>query len=377
MLASLLLALVLVACGAKTGLEVPEGMDAGAPDAGEPPDAGDIDAGPLPEECAPQAVPLARRRVEVMFAIDRSSSMTLTPEGEAAMDPIESRWIALREALRGALTGRDANLGVGAVFYPDARVFGGGIETACLVHEEIDLPAATNNASALMEMFQELSPPAGATPTAPALEVVDRLFSSRGDREVARFVVLATDGGPNCNPEPAVPPPACVCTGVDPNTCDPAMNPSAAFGCLDDARSVMAIERIANDDVPVYVVGITDEEDRPEFRATLDLLAVAGGRPQPDGDTRYYDVTSAEELAAAMGQITDSISRCTFYLPLGWRITTVQELSIDGVPVARDPLRAEGWDLTDVERGEVTLFGRACDAGETGTITALPVCDEG
>jgi len=374
----LLLTLLSLGCGAKTGLEVAPGMDAGRRDAGAPPprpDAGRPDAGPVPEECAPQPVALARRRVEVLFVIDRSSSMTQTPDGEIAETPIESRWIALREALREALVGRDDGLGVGALFYPDTFFFGGNIESNCQVREEIDLPIAFGNGEALIAQFAERSPPQGATPTARALEVADRLFSSRGDREVARFVVLATDGGPNCNPEPATPPPACVCTGLDPMTCDPEENPTAAYTCLDDEGSLTAVERIANDDVPVFVVGITDEEDRPELRETLDVLARAGGRPR-SGETAYYDVTSAGELAEAMGTITDSISRCTFYLPLGWRVSTVEELSIEGVPLGRDPTRREGWDLTDAERGEVTLYGAACDAGAAPgvTITALPAC---
>ncbi len=373
--------ILLAGCGARTDLDVAPGRDAGPfdagprPDGGAAPDAGDVDGGPPPPECVPEApVVLARRRVELLFVIDRSSSMTSRPDGEPASDPIDSRWIALREALRGALIGRDDDFGVGAIFYPDTAIFGGSIELACSVREEIDLPVAFGNGEALIAEFEARSPPQGATPTAVALEQADRLFSSLDDREVARFVVLATDGGPNCNPTPEPAPPACVCVSTEPLVCDPAENPAAGYYCLDDARSVRAVQRIANDDVPVFVIGITDEEDRPELRATLDSLAVAGGRPQTSGPTRYYDVRNAEQLAQAMSVVTDSISRCTFYLPVGWQIAEVEELTIDGNPVPRDRTRTDGWDLTDPERGELTLYGSACDAGATATLRALPVC---
>ncbi|MEI8255313.1 MAG: hypothetical protein WCJ30_06520, partial [Deltaproteobacteria bacterium] len=70
--------------------------------------------------------------------------------------------------------------------------------------------------------------------TAGALGVAGTALGAVTDRSVARYVVIATDGGPNCNI--ALPVETCTCfDGVPPCA---AFQDEARYACLDDARTV-------------------------------------------------------------------------------------------------------------------------------------------
>lgn len=69
-----------------------------------------------------------------------------------------------------------------------------------------------------------------------------------------------------------------------------------------------------------------------------------------------------------MREITDSVSRCTLYLAPGSEIRDDDVLLLRGREFARDPSQTEGWDLTDRDAGEVTLFGEACELVADGAV---------
>ena len=86
--------LLVTACGAKTGLLIPEEdvgvvVDADEEDA----DVGDADVEDAESDsCIPEPVNLDRQRAQVMFIIDRSSSMSWTLEGNLASPWEDRRW---------------------------------------------------------------------------------------------------------------------------------------------------------------------------------------------------------------------------------------------------------------------------------------------
>jgi len=366
-------ALLLLGCGAKTGLKIPDAGD--APDAGWD---GGYDSGVDAGECLPEPVVLQRRGAQVMFTIDRSNSMddtldgqTITPGGPP------SRWTILDEALIGALEGRDPLLEIGAKFYPS--VFGDIPPDmpmlACAVDMGIDVPPGRGRLGRIRELFETTSP-AGGTPTAAALNEVARFYASRPAPGVPRFVVLATDGGPNCSPDPPVDHRMCLCTG-NPGDCDdPVFGP---LNCIDDVRTIEVIRRLNEDlSIPVYVIGI-DDPTRPDLADVLDQMAIAGGRPlgEDEADRRFYSVGEREELESALNTIADTIARCVFEVspvpPPGSRV----ELAVDGVIIPRDGTRSEGWDFTAPDASEITIFGGACErvTASDGEVTAEILCD--
>ncbi|MBI5516280.1 MAG: VWA domain-containing protein [Deltaproteobacteria bacterium] len=304
-----------LACGARTGLEAPPTPDAGPPDAAE---------------CAPGVHTAAARRAEVFFVLDRSGSMGYTlPDGR-------TRARALHDGLRATLPAVEATLPFGAIIFP-----GNGRE--CEVDPEPEVPLATRNAARLLATYEAVRVN-GGTPTWAALQVARRVFSSSTD--AARFLVLATDGGPSCNP--ALTGRAC--------RCEVPGLPCRVGECIDDLRTAEALSALARDGVPTYLVGI-DDPRRPELLSVLDALAVAGQRPRPSRP-RYYSARRSEELTEALAAIRQAITRCVFAIPA--RATDSVRVSLDGAPVPRDPTRAEGWDWTGAR--ELTLFGAPCAA---------------
>lgn len=343
-------------CGAKTGLLIPE-LDAGF-------DAG-FDAGII--ECRDRRLRLTRRRAEVYFAIDSSGSMLETFEGMNA-DPVEeSRWYLLRDALDGALEVHGEDLSAGALFFPDPTPEPMD-DDACALNPGLDVPVRADNGRAIIAEFERRGAPVGGTPTAAALLAIRDAIAARGPAEVTRSVILANDGAPNCNPDPPIPPPMCFCTHPSADVC--AMG--RAQNCLDDDAAVAAVEALRADGIPVYVLGLTDPEVAPILGEVLDRMAVAGGRPRETGERRFYDIRNADELSATLTEITESVSRCTLYLDPGAEITDDEELTFGGRVIPRDPTHTDGWDFTNLEEGEITLFGSACEEVRDGA--SLQAC---
>ncbi len=346
-----LLGLLLVGCGAKTGLLVPErGMDAGAPDAGVCPD---------------MPVPLVRRQVETVFLLDRSGSMDHTWDGRPSGIGLPSRWSIVRDTLASVLPPYDQELWIGAKLFPDGL--------GCDLTGGLDLRPAARNVDPLLALFEAF--PEGGTPA--ALAIQNTLADLDRDSENPRVFVIAMDGGPNCNDDPGTPGDVCLCTSVR-RAClvDP---PDGPQNCLDDIRTLETVRRASEDEgVPVVVVGI-DDPSRPELSDFLDEMAIAGGLPRAPGEgRRFYSAREPEDLALAFGQIAELISRCVLSVPdpppPGAQVT----VSVDGVVLPRDPARMEGWDWTDEARGAMAFYGATCDAlrGGDPVITAEIVCAE-
>ncbi len=359
---TLLLALTLGGCGAKTGLLI-ESRDA-AVEADVEIEAdieveADIEAEADIDICEPEPVTITPTRAEVTFVIDRSSSMAWELEGHPGIPGYPSRWDLLRDALSDALLPIDHRLEVGAKFFP-RRFYPYEPHDeflACQIDRGMDLSPAPFNAAELLEFFHETFPE-GGTPTTAGLEEVRSFLVGSSRLGVSRFVVLATDGGPNCDPD-ATFGPHCVCTGP-PEYCEPGTG--GTYNCLDDERVLRVIEGISGGlGVPVFVVGI-DDPSRPDLADLLDEMAVTGGRPRPEpSERRFYSVRRPEELGEALGSITESIARCVFTVSPRAAGSPRLEVRLDGELIPYDPDRLFGWDWTDVAAGELTFFGEACE----------------
>jgi hypothetical protein len=339
---------VIAGCGAKTGLEIPEyRLDAGR-------DARDtsVDSPMLPDApmCMPGRFPLQPDVAEVMLVIDRSASMRLTITGAEDFPPSEWRWAILREALADSLAGLDSRVLVGAKFYPDPIFMPApDAETACRSSDTIDVRPRMGTASEIISIFDSPEP-LGGTPTAVALAAAARGFSATAER---RFLVLATDGAPNCNGD--LPGASCVCTSPDPACTEPRPGP---FACLDDTRTLDVITGLrTGEGIPTYVIGI----DGPDFRDVLDRMAIAGGRPRTiPGEPSFYSVRSPDHLRMALEEITGSISACGFLTPALPPTDAAFSIEIDGRRVEESPIN--GWTWANRATGELELHGDACEA---------------
>jgi hypothetical protein len=365
------LLMVLVACGSKTGLFGPDGTntnptpipDSGPPDALPPrPDA--TPDGPVP--CVPGRFEFDPATAQLMFVIDRSGSMAYTLDGREPNPGESDRWTVLRNGLSGALTGFDQQIAMGAKFYPATFV---NPALSCDVSPGVDIQIKPGNAASIVKVFDDTAP-IGGTPTAEALTVAaDAVSKVRG---IARTLVLATDGAPNCNFDH--PPSPCVCTSNDPDACGPPVEDVSL--CLDDTVTINAVKNIADvQKIPVYVIGIGSAESAV-FRKVLDDMAVAGGRAKPTSP-RYYSATTAAELSTALSDIRDSVGNCTFLTPSAPTDPDKITVEIGGVSIKRDTTRTEGWDWIDQSYGVLALFGQACADAQTkvSKVSGVVVCE--
>lgn len=344
------LVLALIGCGARTGLLVdgsaPEAPADVAPDAS--PDADEGDRRPL--DCVPGRFPLVRRGVEVVFVVDRSGSMSRDLDGG---DGRPRRWDVLRGALAATVPRYEGALSMGAFAFP--RRFDGNLSRSCQIAGAVDVDPAPRNGAAVLELL-DTTEPWGATPTFDALRFTGERLVARTTRARAGVMVLATDGGPNCNP--ALDPATCACTALD-----PAGHPSC-FGmptnCVDDERASTLLADLATRGVPTFVIGLDGDALTTE-RAALDRLARAGGRPNVRaGEPAYYSARRAENLTAAFDAVQRSIATCTLVTPSRPDDPERMQVTLAGAPVPRDPAHADEWDWADRAYGRISFFGGAC-----------------
>jgi len=358
---------VVPSCGAKTGLTVPDApMD--APPMMDVPDSPDA-----PLICLPGEFPITPATADVVFVIDRSGSMRLTLDGLEDRPPDEWRWRVLRDALRDAFSTLDVRVNVGAKFYPDPIDPSMPLvppEEACRSSGGIDVPISPTGESRVISIF-DATEPLGGTPTAVA--IAEASAALRRADSARRFIVLATDGGPNCNPDPRIDPFSCTCTSA-PDAC--LIPDVGVYSCLDEGRTISTISMAAGSGAPVFVIGIEDPT-RPDFASVLDAMAVAGGRPREitmPGDRAFYSVRSAIELRDALEVITSSISLCGFVSPSVPADESTFFVEIDGVRIP-----ADGWRWVDRARGELELGPEACELAQrpdTDIIASVDDCPD-
>ncbi|AKV03292.1 hypothetical protein AKJ09_09955 [Labilithrix luteola] len=343
-------------CGSRTGLFV------GEPDMSDSstqiqPDA-PIDAAPDVVPCVPGEFGFDLATAQLMFVLDRSGSMAFSLTSPTLPDPGEpSRWEALHDGLAEAIRPLDQQLAMGAKFYPEALSEDDLASTAlaCLTDNGVGIAPARGNAESILDVFFTTEP-RGGTPTAEAIRLAAQYLADR--RTVARTIVVATDGAPNCNGD--LDGARCVCTAAG-GDCR-----RSEYSCLDDTRTIDVIHQIAEvQKIPVFVIGLGSTE-RPEFLRVLDDMAVAGGRARPTVP-RHYNVQSPVELRSALQTISDSIARCTYLTPSTPNDPNAIDVEINGVSIPRDTNHKNGWDWVDQAYGSLAFFGDACDRAQAAT----------
>lgn len=286
----------------------------------------------------------------LMLVVDKSGSMADAASGFAG-----TKWHGVRSTLTEVVGALDQEVAFGLMAYPagesGAQVCAAG---------DVRVGVGLGNAASIVSRLSAINP-GGGTPTATTLEAARfALASAVGNRAV----VLATDGGPNCNA--ALDGRTCRC--VSPQGCDDARN------CLDDVASREAVRALSADGIATFVIGIPGSEN---YTDVLNSLAVAGGTAQT-GARQYYDATSGAALTAAIEQIAVRLGQCRFDLGVSVDISAPVTVTVSGQPVARDSGRTSGWDLVDPHT--VELFGAACtsamqNGGAEVTIDYCPRID--
>lgn len=317
--------------------------------------------------------------VNMLIVLDKSGSMDQQSNGQ-------QRWSAMKSALQSALTGAQDKINFGLELYPTPAIAGGTIDRlACgQAGNCCEMPADFNmnvpigtGADAVNQIITELDAtlPGGGTPTARALErALDYFTNGAGAQlEGDKFVLLATDGGPNCNADLTCGGDLCTYNLDDPSrdcTAQSADNNCCAgtgTGCVDRTNVTNRIENLANAGIPTFVVGIPGTE---AYASYLNEFAVAGGRAVQGGAESYYRVDDVAQLASVFQEITVSlISSCDITLPQATTVAPRIIIDCDEVPrmagAAGGSGTGENWTWASGS-DQVTLVGDACERVQQG-----------
>jgi len=302
------------------------GVDAGKVDAGKK-DAGKTTTpgkpatggGSAGDTCESKTVSARSTPPDMLIVLDKSLSMAAT------------RWAPSTAAVKELTSKYQSLISFGLEIFPAGFTCEPGM---------LDVPMAVNNADKIATAIGNARP-IGITPTAQSLRNALMFLGDRhpaGDTvAVPAFVVLVTDGEPNC---------------ADANTPDPVNNAIEACKALKDAE------------IPVYVIGY---EIDGLGQGAMDSMAKAGGTE------KYFPVENQTDLIAAFEKITRDVVRCEFELSEVPPDPSFVRVTIDGKTVVLDS--ADGWMI---DGRKITLTGGSCETLKDGVdhlLGATVECD--
>lgn len=287
--------------------------------------------------------PLATEAPNFYFVLDRSGSMN-----------VDNKWETARLAVGGLINTIGRRAKYGAAVFPGDSTCGAGKEIMSV--RLGDLPLANGNygpVAAYMLTQSRAYPAEGGTPTAQTLDALAVQLSNLPGKT---FVILATDGGPNCgggtcgssNCMPNIEQLA-GCTLSGPSCCAEPGN------CLEADATNTAVARLKSLGIPTFVIGMPGSVT---YATLLDRLATTGGTAQA-GSPGYYRVDSADkaDLLAALRKVASKIvATCTYELKDAPPDVGKLNVYLDEVVVPRD-----GGNAWKLEGKTVTLVGETCD----------------
>jgi hypothetical protein len=306
--------------------------------------------------CACQDVPLFADAPNMYFVLDRSGSMAE-----------DDKWGTVRKVVAQITRGLGPRANFGATIFP------GLDSSSCDPPREVlpltpgDPPGVQDGPTTTKLIQATASTPSGGTPTAEALrEVLQSLKNTKGKT----FVILATDGGPNCNAgiscsveacQPNIDNvPGCIPGGT--SCCAPPVGTPES--CLDSAATISAVSALKTAGISVYVVGLPGTS-APAYAALLDQLATAGGTALPSSP-KYYrvDSTNGDVLLAALKKISAQIvATCAIQLKSEPAQANEVNVYLDEAVLPQDPVN--GWKI---DGSTVTLLGTACTKVLSGDV---------
>lgn len=312
--------------------------------------------------CSCVDVPLLGERPNLYFVLDRSASMS-----------VDDKWTTMRIVVGQTMRsiGGRANFGA-AVFPGSAGECSTGVEimktTLGDSFHSVNEDGPTTKK--ILSSTAAISP-TGGTPTAATLRVLGSSLKSLSGKT---YVILLTDGGPNCNSSHGCGVSKCIsnieslfgCTPGDntsettgtPNCCKPPRG--ASTQCLDDDETAAAITELHDGGIATYVVGVPGSAP---YAAALAKFATAGGTAVANLPY-YYDVSTIDQAAfrTAIGKVAAAIvGTCDFPLETPPDHPDQLNVWVDDVVIPRDGIN--GWELSGPT---LTLKGESCARVRSG-----------
>jgi hypothetical protein len=353
-----------------------------------------------------------QQKPNMMILLDKSGSMAAPIDstnpncpgtscpGPSCPANCPTRISELRSAMQTFLSGNGNVARMGLTAYPTDPTCGApsavriDTSTSNDVDSELQATATQINQAIQAIGITGSQPPGstnevgGGTPTGPSLNFLGT-YTPLQDPNRADFILLLTDGLPNCNPSNSnncINATACKCTTSSCGTDTSA--PFCTLGCLDQGGAVSAVADLRTKDILTIVVGFGADTGAGDGPLVLNAMAEAGGfaRACPNGTNaecgsnntcdqatrlcqkKFYQASNGAELAAALADISDLIKNtnvCEFDLTATPADPRFISVLFDGTNLTRDDTTT--WTYTQVGGDKVTILGQYCDKLRTST----------
>jgi len=297
------------------------------------------------------------------FVLDASGSM-------ATKVAVGTRYTAVRLAILDLIRKLGPLVRVGAAILPGP----GASADSCTAGEEVLAtqqgdPITGKDGPTTLGFWQTTSTdPLGGTPISATLAALTpTLLALPGDT----YVVLATDGGPNCNEAASCEADTCMlniegqCSDPQANCCASGNMLGGPTFCVDQPATVAALSTLATAGIHVIIVGIPGSET---YAGVLDAMALAGGSQKPTAPF-YEQVTDLDALGEVLAEIGKVAVSCEFELadpPTEQGMTNVY-LDQEVLPYND----VDGWVWKPP--ATVRLLGAACDRLKSGQVKQVQI----
>ena len=274
-----------------------------------------------------------QKPAKIMLALDRSGSMRTLDTSDsqlgcdsdgAYLPSAPCKWNSVKSLLvdsGGFLDATAAMARHGLAVFADpgsSDPCGAGVVTE---------PVADNAGANIAQVKSKLGgyTPNGGTPSASTLRAIasDSNFTKK-EEATKNYVVLITDGLPNCNSSISA------CTACT-NGGDPTKNCGDVRNCLDDQALVSAVRTLKAKEIDTFVIGFGSAFNNPDAKAVLNNAAKEGGQPASDParpDVQFYLAENKADLQKILEHITVVLQACNFSLDQAPNNEAMLEVSI-------------------------------------------------
>lgn len=323
---------------AGTGGQLSFAISSGAGGRGISGTGGSAGVAPTAEfNCGNSASTLAQEPADLLLLLDRSGSMTNSISDDEPCDAghgaCAERWATMVQAVRTVLSTAPASIHWGLKLFstPGAKGGVGGTPAGCVVESGAEVDVGADNAEILTSRIARTTPNYN-TPTRAAIDKAVAYLAAMSDGRT-KYVLLATDGQPNC---PA--------GGGEPTSSD-----------LPATLDAIASARQAG--IKVYVVGVGPST------GNLDSMAEQGGTGQ------FYPALSPQALVSALNAIVGKIASCVYTMSATPPDAKSLGVYLDKQLISQSTL--DGWTLGS---GDTVVFhGPTCERIKAGAYKAVQV----
>jgi hypothetical protein len=293
-----------------------------------------------------EAVNLDPRQVDVLILLDRSGSM------DTAFGP-GTRYQAVASLLSNLVLTYTAHVQFGYQEMPGRQGCESQLFAGCCASPP-SVGVAGDNAQTVVAAITAAAPMDGNTPTAASLQAALAYYETLDDGVANRFVLLATDGAPNC-------------------TLAGALSSGDATGraCTD---ALLKVSELVSLGVRVIVLGVGDglADDANAENLCLDEMAHAGGAAASPGSPAFYAASDPQQLQLAVEQIFGGVTRPSCLLRFHSSVDdSTLAVFLDGQQIPRS-LVGDGWHLdTSLSPPGVRITGVYCGMIESFQVSLV------